>query len=140
MLVAEQALVELEAAGEQLEGAVDVAELELDRGEVAEVGALGEGAALVEAIDQHVDAARPDQALGVAGREVADQVGEAQGGGEGEVVVAERQSGETSLRRLDAARLASWLEDYSLSELFDKNILGGRPHFDALGSLAGATP
>ena len=58
----------------------------------------------------------------------------------GEVVVAERQSGETSLRRLDAARLASWLEDYSLSELFDKNILGGRPHFDALGSLAGATP
>jgi len=44
-----------------------------------------------------------------------------------EVVVAERPAGETSLRRLDAARLEKWLEEYSLSELYDKNILGGRP-------------
>lgn len=44
-----------------------------------------------------------------------------------EVVVAERQAGETNLRRLDSAKLASWLEDYSLSELYDKNILGGQP-------------
>lgn len=44
-----------------------------------------------------------------------------------EVVVTEREAGETDFRRLDAAKLASWLEDYSLSELYDKNILGGRP-------------
>lgn len=44
-----------------------------------------------------------------------------------EVVVAERANGETSFRRLDREALATWLEEYSLSELFDKNVLGGRP-------------
>jgi predicted ATPase len=44
-----------------------------------------------------------------------------------QVVVAERVDSATQLRRLDAGALAAWLEDYSLSELFDKNILGGRP-------------
>jgi predicted ATPase len=44
-----------------------------------------------------------------------------------QVVVAERRDGTTELRRLDPAPLASWLEDYSLSELYDKNVLGGRP-------------
>lgn len=44
-----------------------------------------------------------------------------------EVVVAERHDGATSFRQLDAEKLKAWLEDYSLSELFDKNILGGRP-------------
>lgn len=44
-----------------------------------------------------------------------------------EVVVAERVDGATELRRLDPVALAGWLEDYCLSELFDKNVLGGRP-------------
>ncbi len=44
-----------------------------------------------------------------------------------EVVVVEREAGESSLRRLEVDTLASWLEDYSLSELYDKNVLGGRP-------------
>ncbi len=44
-----------------------------------------------------------------------------------QVVVAERSSAATVLRRLDPTALASWLEDYSLSQLYDKNILGGRP-------------
>ena len=44
-----------------------------------------------------------------------------------EVVVAERDAGATVLRRLDAQRLAGWLGDYSLSELYDKNVLGGQP-------------
>jgi predicted ATPase len=44
-----------------------------------------------------------------------------------EVVVAERVDGATEVRRLDPKALAGWLEDYSLSELFDKNVLGGRP-------------
>jgi predicted ATPase len=43
------------------------------------------------------------------------------------VVVAERHGGATRLRRLDEKQLASWLEDYTLSELYDKNVLGGRP-------------
>jgi predicted ATPase len=44
-----------------------------------------------------------------------------------EVVVAERREGATNLRRLDAAGLRGWLEDYSLSEVYDKGVLGGRP-------------
>jgi predicted ATPase len=44
-----------------------------------------------------------------------------------EVVVAERVAGETELRRLDSDDLAAWLEEYCLSDLYDKNVLGGRP-------------
>lgn len=44
-----------------------------------------------------------------------------------EVIVAEHRDGESQFERLDPDALASWLEDYSLSELYDKNVLGGRP-------------
>lgn len=44
-----------------------------------------------------------------------------------EVLVADRKSGETKLRRLEAEPLKEWLEDYSLGELWEKNELGGRP-------------
>ncbi len=42
-----------------------------------------------------------------------------------EIVVVERPENETILRRLDANKLKKWLEDYSLSELWEKNILRG---------------
>jgi predicted ATPase len=44
-----------------------------------------------------------------------------------EIVVAERDRGQTVLKRLDPEQLAGWLDAYSLSELYDKNVLGGRP-------------
>jgi len=44
-----------------------------------------------------------------------------------EVVVVERQQGETKLTRLSSEGLQSWLEDYSLSELYDKGVIGGKP-------------
>jgi predicted ATPase len=44
-----------------------------------------------------------------------------------DVVVADRTAGGTHLHRLDAASLTVWLEEYSLGELWQKNILGGRP-------------
>jgi predicted ATPase len=44
-----------------------------------------------------------------------------------EVVVAERRDHATRLRRLNAEELRGWLEDYSLSALYDMNVLGGRP-------------
>jgi predicted ATPase len=44
-----------------------------------------------------------------------------------QVIVTERQDAATVLRRLDESALQSWLEDYSLSQLYDKNVLGGRP-------------
>jgi predicted ATPase len=45
----------------------------------------------------------------------------------GQVIVAEREGAESVFRRLDAEKLSSWLEEYTLSELWDKNVLGGRP-------------
>lgn len=44
-----------------------------------------------------------------------------------DILVAERTEGATELRRLDVSELAVWLEDYSLGQLWEKNILGGRP-------------
>lgn len=44
-----------------------------------------------------------------------------------EVLVTERANAETSFRRLDPKALETWLEEYSLSQLYDKNVLGGRP-------------
>ena len=44
-----------------------------------------------------------------------------------DVLVADRVDGATQLTRLDSSRLESWLEDYSLGQLWEKNELGGRP-------------
>jgi predicted ATPase len=44
-----------------------------------------------------------------------------------EVVVVERQQGETRLTRLSSEALQNWLQDYSLSELYDKGVIGGKP-------------
>jgi predicted ATPase len=44
-----------------------------------------------------------------------------------DVIVAERKDQATTMRRLDRESLKGWLEDYSLSELYGKNVLGGRP-------------
>ena len=44
-----------------------------------------------------------------------------------DVIVAERVDGATKLERLDSPRLKTWLEDYSLGQLWEKNELGGRP-------------
>ena len=45
----------------------------------------------------------------------------------GDVLVADRKDGGTTLTRLDANRLEHWLRDYSLGQLWEKNELGGRP-------------
>ena len=44
-----------------------------------------------------------------------------------DVLVADRVDGATQLSRLDAEKLESWLDDYSLGQLWEKNELGGRP-------------
>ena len=44
-----------------------------------------------------------------------------------DVLVADRVDGATQFTRLDSSRLESWLEDYSLGQLWEKNELGGRP-------------
>lgn len=44
-----------------------------------------------------------------------------------DVLVAERVQGGTEFTRLDPEKLSTWLEDYSLGQLWEKNELGGRP-------------
>ena len=44
-----------------------------------------------------------------------------------DIVVVEREPGGSNFRRLDTEALKGWLEGYSLSELWEKNVIGGRP-------------
>lgn len=44
-----------------------------------------------------------------------------------DIVVVERTAQGTELKRLDGGTLKEWLERYSLSELWEKNVIGGRP-------------
>jgi len=44
-----------------------------------------------------------------------------------DLIVVEREQGATVFKRLDGDRFNDWLEDYSVGELWEKNILGGRP-------------
>ena len=45
----------------------------------------------------------------------------------GDLVVVERRDGASVFERPDPDRLSEWLADYSLGELWEKNLLGGRP-------------
>ena len=44
-----------------------------------------------------------------------------------QVWVVDRVQGESQFRHLKEADMSSWLEEYSLGELWEKNVLGGRP-------------
>jgi len=44
-----------------------------------------------------------------------------------DVIVVERKEGESVFKRLSSAELEEWLKDYSLGELWQKNVFGGRP-------------
>lgn len=44
-----------------------------------------------------------------------------------DLVIVEREQGATVFKRLDGQDLQLWLEEYSVGELWEKNILGGRP-------------
>jgi predicted ATPase len=45
----------------------------------------------------------------------------------GEILVAERDRGPSVFKRLDPNALQGWLEDYTIGELWEKNVLGGKP-------------
>lgn len=44
-----------------------------------------------------------------------------------DLVVVERREGSSVFERPDPGRLGEWLAEYSLGELWEKNLLGGRP-------------
>lgn len=45
----------------------------------------------------------------------------------GDVIVAENDGLKTTFERLDEEKLKLWLDDFSIGELWEKNVLGGRP-------------
>jgi len=53
-----------------------------------------------------------------------------------DVIVVDRHKGESVFNRLDGPMLTEWLEEYSLGELWQKNVLGGRPHSESTPQLA----
>jgi len=44
-----------------------------------------------------------------------------------DIIVAENDGLKTTFNRLDEEKLKHWLEEFSLGELWEKNVLGGRP-------------
>lgn len=44
-----------------------------------------------------------------------------------ELIVVEREGGKSDFRRLERTKVESWLDDYSLGDLWEKNVIGGRP-------------
>lgn len=45
-----------------------------------------------------------------------------------DVVVVNRQGRESQFTRLDVDKLEAWLDEYSLGEIWEKNVIGGGPH------------
>jgi predicted ATPase len=45
-----------------------------------------------------------------------------------DVIVVSREGRESKFTRPDPARLDAWLEEYSLGEVWEKNVIGGGPH------------
>ncbi len=43
------------------------------------------------------------------------------------VIVVDRLDGQSQFKRLQQARIENWMDDYGLGELWEKNIIGGRP-------------
>lgn len=44
-----------------------------------------------------------------------------------DIVVVEHKNEETTFSKLNAAELQNWLEDYSIGEIWEKNVIGGQP-------------
>lgn len=44
-----------------------------------------------------------------------------------DVVVVDREEGQSIFRRLEKADMTNWLDDYGLGDLWEKNVIGGRP-------------
>ena len=45
-----------------------------------------------------------------------------------DVIVVERDGQASRFNRLDSQKLEDWLEEYSLGEVWEKNVIGGGPH------------
>lgn len=44
-----------------------------------------------------------------------------------DIIVVERENGQSVFKHMDQASMQGWLEDYGLGDLWEKNLIGGRP-------------
>ena len=44
-----------------------------------------------------------------------------------DIIVVETKDGSTEFNRLDQNKLSEWVKEYTMSELWEKNVIGGRP-------------
>ncbi|HEX3051727.1 MAG TPA: AAA family ATPase, partial [Aggregatilineaceae bacterium] len=44
-----------------------------------------------------------------------------------DIVVVDRLAGQSTFRRLEAAEIENWMDEYGLGDLWEKNVIGGRP-------------
>lgn len=53
-----------------------------------------------------------------------------------DVIVVERHDGESIFRQLKSADYSEWLQEYTMGELWQKNVLGGRPKEEGMPQFA----
>jgi predicted ATPase len=73
-------------------------------------------AALLLSVSLHAQVILATQSTALLNHFAADQV-----------IVVDRPERESTFSRLNEAQLQDWLSEYSLSELWKKNVIGGRP-------------
>jgi predicted ATPase len=73
-------------------------------------------AGLIQAASRHVQVILATQSVSLLNYFAPD-----------DVVVVDRHGRESTFRRLSTAELDDWLQEYSLSELWEKSVIGGRP-------------
>lgn len=44
-----------------------------------------------------------------------------------DIIVVDRKNGQSTFQRLDKESCAAWISDYSLGEIWEKNVIGGQP-------------
>lgn len=55
-----------------------------------------------------------------------------------DIIIVEREQGESTFKRLDSSQYSEWLKEYTLGELWQKNVLGGRPREEVAHAPSGA--
>ena len=73
-------------------------------------------AGLIQAASKHVQVMLATQSVSLIDRFAPE-----------DIVVVDRLDRESTFRRLGSAALKEWMETYTLSELWEKNVIGGRP-------------
>jgi predicted ATPase len=73
-------------------------------------------AGLIRSVSNHVQVILATQSTSLIDQFLAE-----------DIIVVERDERESRFRRLDSDKLEEWLDEYSVAELWQKNVLGGRP-------------